>query len=276
MKKLLNVKLTYLRDSWKRSASLKWAVILLTPFLLLAGSRSLQAADEVGPQQARLLIEKWVETERLISEEKQKFRLASEMLEERISLVKNEIKSLKDKISETEDSIAEADKKRKEMVEENEKLKETSTFMTDTATDLEGRCKDLIKRLPNPIKDRIRPLSQRLPEDPAKTDLSLSKRFENVIGILNEVDKFNREVTAVSEIRDLTDGSSIEVSTLYLGLGQAWYTNADGDIAGISVPAEDGWQWQQDNTIALNVKEAIAVLNNEKVAEFIELPVKVK
>ena len=81
--------------------------------------------EESAPivEDTRAALEKWVETQRVISKEKKDLALAKEMLNERIELVKREIDSLHGKISEAEESIAEADKKRAELIEENEKLK---------------------------------------------------------------------------------------------------------------------------------------------------------
>jgi hypothetical protein len=98
-----------------------------------------------------------------------------------------------------------------------------------------------------------------------------------VIGILNEVNKFNRsEITVTSEVRKLAGGSSAEVTALYIGLGQAFYTGSNGTVAGVGHPSEDGWIWEPANDAAAEIAEAIAVLKNEKVASFIPLPVKVQ
>lgn len=224
----------------------------------------------------RAVMEKWVETQRTISRERHDWMLGREMLEERIRLVQREIASLRERIDEARTSISDADTKRTELVEENEKLKSAGATLADIMATLERQTLALNKQLPDPIRDRIKPLSQRLPDDPSKTQLSLSQRFQNVIGILNEINKFNRSIEVVSEVRKLADGSAAEVTALYLGLGQAHYTGANGTAAGVGRPGPEGWQWQPANDAAAQVAEAIAILNNEKVAGFVLLPVKVE
>jgi hypothetical protein len=122
----------------------------------------------------------------------------------------------------------------------------------------------------------VKPLSQRLPDDANETKLSLAERFQNVVGILNEVDKFNREISVTSEVRTLADGSSVEVTSLYIGIGEAYYVSANGAIAGVGVASEQGWIWKPANEAAPQIADVIAVLKNEKVASFIQLPVEVK
>ncbi len=224
----------------------------------------------------RATMEKWVETQRVISKEKQEWALGREMLNERIAVVEREIASLREKIDQAKESISDADKKRVELVDENEKLKSAAGMLAGTVAKLESRTAVLISRLPDPIRDRIKPLSQSLPQDPNATKLSLAQRFQNVVGILNEVNKFNREITVTSEVRTLADGNAAEVAAIYVGLGQAYYTGANGAVAGVGRPSESGWSWEPANDSARQIADAIAILKNEKVASFVLLPLKVQ
>jgi septal ring factor EnvC (AmiA/AmiB activator) len=117
-------------------------------------------------ENVRGVIEQWVQTQQLISKEKQDWALEREMLDERIKLVEHEIASLREKIGQAEQSISDADKKRAELVTENDKLKDAGEALKGIVTKLEARTFALNKRLPDPIRERIKPLSQRLPEDP--------------------------------------------------------------------------------------------------------------
>jgi len=260
----------------KRSLVICWmSVTCIVCFLFSGIARSAdENTDKI--ENTRAALEKWVETKRIISKEKRDFELSKEILNERIELVQHEIESLHGKITDAENSIAEADKKRADMIEENNKLKESSASLAGTLSMLEERTKQLLRRLPDPIRERVKPLSQRLPENPDETKLSISERFQNVVGILNEVDKFNREITVTSEVRTLPQGNSVEVTALYLGIGQGYYASANGVIAGTGTATADGWVWKQNNDAAVQITEAIAILKNEKVASFVRLPVELQ
>ena len=52
-------------------------------------------------------------------------------------------------------------------------------------------------------RERQAPLAQRLPQNSADTKIGLPERFQNVIGILNELGKANGEVTVATEIRTM-------------------------------------------------------------------------
>lgn len=225
---------------------------------------------------ARATLEKWVETRRIISDEQRDWVLGEEMINERIKLVQREIKSLCGKISESEKTITDTDENRSELIEENKRLKEASTVLNQIVSNLEDRTKGLLQRLPDAIHERVKPLSQRFPEDTEDTNQSLSERFQNIVGVLNEINKFNREITATSEVRMLPDGTSAEVTVLYVGIGQAYYASTKGDIAGTGSPSDEGWKWMPANDASEQIVEAIAILKNEKAASFVQLPITIQ
>ncbi|MGF1572416.1 MAG: DUF3450 family protein [Sumerlaeia bacterium] len=239
-----------------------------------SSSTSSETAQRIDT--ARESLQQWVETERLISKEKRDLELSREVLQERIALVQQEIESLRGKITSAEESIAEADLKRAELMETNDKLKQASASLAAIVASLEERTLTLLGQLPEPIKDRVRPLSQRIPKAGEETKLSTSERFQNVVGILNEMNKFNREITVTSEVRTLEDGSSAEVTALYMGIGQAFYSGGNGTIAGVGTATNEGWSWKSANDHAAEIARAIAILKNEQVASFVHVPVEVK
>ncbi len=231
--------------------------------------------DEADVDATRDTLEEWVETRRVLSKEKADWALGRELLEDRIELVRGEIESLRERIADAQSSIAEADEKRVELIEENQRYKDASVTLEEMVAVLEGRTRALLTRLPEPIVERVKPLSQRLPKEGAEVKQSLGERFQNIVGILNEVNKFNGEITVTSEVRDLSDGTSAEVAAIYLGIGQSFYAASTGTAAGIGRPGPDGWTWSESNDDAEAVRLAIAVMKNEAPAEFVLLPVRV-
>ena len=225
---------------------------------------------------ARGAIERWVDVRRVLSKEKRDWDVGRRMLEERVALVQRELEALRERIAEAQAGIAAADAQRGELVERNERLKGLSESLESTLRGLEDRTAALLGRLPDPLRARVQPISQRLPDDPAQAKLSLGERFLTVVGLLNEANKFNREVAATSEVRKLGDGATAEVTTLYVGVGQAFYVSGDGLSAGVGLPADGGWSFRAANDAAPAIAQAIAILKNEQVADFVPLPVTIE
>ena len=260
----------------------KIKVKVLVAFLLAMQAIPALAVDDenaVGEEIniSRTALAKWVETQRIISQEKRDFDLAREMLTERIKLLEREIEELESKVITAKNNISAADSKRLDIVKENQQYNNNFTALGNLIGRLETGMRTMVKSLPSNVKSDVQPLSQRLPdENTGETKLSLSERFLNVIGILNQVDKFNRAITLASELRTLEDGSSVEVTSVYIGVGQAYFVNATGDVAGVGIVTNEGWQWNENNEIAGAVSEVIAILNNEKVASYVQMPVEIK
>lgn len=223
----------------------------------------------------RATLERWVETSRILSREKLDRALAREVLQDRIRLVEREITGLRASIENARSSLAESDRKRDELLGEKERLVQASAGLVEVVARLEQRLRELLVRVPEPIRERVKPLSQLLPADPAQAKVALDQRFRNVLGILNELDKFGRELTLVSEVRSLADGTSAEVTTLYLGLSHGFYVNGSGTLAGVGRGTANGFEWTPAGDAAPAIAAAIAVLNNERVAEFVALPIRI-
>ncbi|MBL6720325.1 MAG: DUF3450 family protein [Planctomycetes bacterium] len=264
---------TSIRPAWGRLGA---AALLALPLLLVLEQRT-PAQDEQDPAAgSRTVLEQWVETERLLSKERRDWVLGRESLNERIGLVQREITSFEERITEAEASIAEADKKREELVAENDRLKAATSSLSETIVELEGRTRSLLVRLPDPIRDRVKPLSQRLPAEGAEVKASLSERFQNVVGILNAVNKFHREITLTTEVRDIGGGRQAEVTAVYLGVSQGYYVSNDGTAAGMGSSGEDGFTWTARNDSAGEIAEAVRILKNEAPARFVRLPITIQ
>lgn len=219
----------------------------------------------------------WVENRRAIAEERRKWAETREFLNNRIQLVQQEIDSLRGKIAELKKNITETDTKRQSLVTENEKLEQASSSLKGVIAGLETRCKQLLTQMPKRVREKVTILSQQLPADPAKeTDLSLSQRFQNVLGIMNALNKFSRDITVSSEILDLPGTGSVEVAVIYLGLSQAYYVSGNGQIAGIGRSSGQDWTWTPDNQIAPQVNQVLAIFKNEQPATFVKLPLTTK
>lgn len=227
-----------------------------------------------GPtlDETRMVLGKWIETQQIIAKERNDWQQGKEILAGRLELVKKELSSLEDKIKSAQTSVDESDAKRSQFEAQNLQLKATGDQLASNVTRLEEEVRDLFTRLPEPTRTKLMPLYQRIPEDPATTHVSVAERFQNVLGILNELNKDNNEITVGYEVRNLADGKPAEVRTMYIGLAQAFYVSAGGE-AGIGRPGETGWKWEPSKAIANDVLTAFDILQGKHTPAFVPLPV---
>ena len=240
---------------------------------------AMKVTSETAPiiEATRETLTKWVETKQLISKEKSEWATGKDILEDRVRLAQAETATVRDKLKEISAAVAEAQKKRDELAAQNDKLKATAEKSKAMVIAAEKKLRPLLPQLPEPLREKLKPIIARFPEDSEKSTASLAERLQNVLGILDQASAFNATVASVKELRTFPDGTRAEVTTVYLGLAQAYYTNREGTLAGTGHPGPDGWVWKPDNANGKKILLAVHILEGkEKGATFIDLPVKIQ
>ena len=240
---------------------------------------AMKVTSETAPiiEATRETLTKWVETKQLISKEKSEWASGKDILEDRVRLAQAETTTVREKLKEISTAVAEAQKKRDELAAQNDKLKATAEKSKAMVIAAEKKLRPLLPQLPEPLREKLKPIIARFPEDSEKSTASMAERLQNVLGILDQASAFNSTVASVKELRTFPDGTRAEVTTVYLGLSQAYYTNREGTLAGIGHPGPDGWVWKPDNANGKKILLAVHILEGkEKGATFIDLPVKIQ
>lgn len=248
--------------------------LFMAPALLAAGP--LHAEPPGSVEKSDEAMAAWLETSLLLSREKADWKALRATLEDRIALMESELAGLRQRTETAREEGARTAEEINTLEQEKDSLLRVSNQLAQDVAALEASLRAFLVKAPGPIRERVRPLSQRLPADSANATASTSERFQNVVGILNEMGKFGREISLASEIRDAGDGVQVEVTTMYLGFGQAYYVNPERGIAGVGRPGTDGWVWNMQPDIAAAVQQAIAIYRNELPAAYVRLPLEVR
>lgn len=251
------------------------ALVATTWFAPVASSAFQDEDDSRGTTRAAL--EQWVEVKRKIEKEKHDWAIAKDLLSDRVEVLKLEIENQRENIAEAEKSISEADEKLTETDQRKAALESALAALRARVIAVENRTKDVLERLPDPVKERVAPLADRFPKEPETSEMRLADRFQTVVGILNAANKFNREVYSTPEVRKLADGRTAEVTTMYVGIGQAWFASADGSAAGHGMPGPEGWVFKPvaGDAEKAEVSRAVKILSKEENPAFVRIPVKV-
>jgi hypothetical protein len=226
-------------------------------------------------EETRLTLSKWIETQQIISKERNDWQQGKEILQSRIELVGKEVGVLNEKITQSQAAVVESNAKRDQLIAENDLLKSSTSQLANAVTVMEEQVRKLSKLMPEPVAARLLPLLQRIPVDPTNTRVSTAERFQNVLGILTELNKVNSELAVTYEIKTLADGSSSEVQVLYIGLAQAYYISPRGE-GGIGRPTEDGWKWEPAPATSNSILKALEIIQGKETPTFVPLPMKIQ
>lgn len=256
------------------TARISGALVALVFLLGSAASAGGESAAPGSVDEARSALARWIETQQIISKEKRDWQQGKEILQSRIGQVRAELEATRGRLTELEAQGAEVRGKREAVEGDTEALDASLVTLREKVGALEGRLRGLRPRLPDPLQQKLAPLFDRMPAEPANTKISLAERLQNVVGILNEVNKSNGEITLVTEVRTLSDGKPSEVRTVYVGLAQAFFVSPSGK-AGIGRPGTGGWVWESADDLGPSVTEVVEILQNKAKPKFVPLRIKV-
>ena len=223
--------------------------------------------------ETRNTVEKWVEARQLRSTLEVDWQIEKEILSQSIEAYESELTSTEAQISKVDTGRGQVEEEFDSITSEKRSLIEYMDRLKGEVSRLESKLKQLSKLLPLAVSDRISPLLDRIPEVPLETKLSISTRMQNLLGVINEVDKFNGGVSVVSELRKNQSGAEVQAQVIYVGLAQAYFVDPSGEFAGVGSPGEDGWKWSIKPELAAKIQQAIDIYQGGKPAAFVELPI---
>lgn len=241
--------------------------------LLLVGTITVGAGTPVDD--ARENLQQWVATRQLTARLQADWRSQKEMLEQTVALYEKELENLNDQLTRTDTSTQQVDAERAKLEAENQELEEARAKAGELATRFEKHVRALASAFPPPLTIKLEPLMKQIPDDPVNARVTPVERMQNLVGILNEVDKFNSSVWVESELQKRPSGEELQVKTLYVGLGQAYFADKTGEFAGVGIPSSSGWQWEEKPGLGNAVLRCIAVYENTQPPAFVELPMTV-
>jgi septal ring factor EnvC (AmiA/AmiB activator) len=244
--------------------------------LLTAVSLTGTLSAQTSLNDKRDVVKNWIETRQTLARVRADWAAEKDTLTAAVAAFERELKTLNDSIGKADTGSVKTEDERKQVEADRAKLDAAIAQAKGVVTKLEAKLMQLSKALPEPVLAKVQPFFNRIPKDPADTKATLPERTQNLVGILNEVDKFNAAITVESEIRKNPAGADVQVRTLYLGLGQAYFTDTEGNYAGSGIPTAEGWQWTVQNDLSPAIRKAIAVYENTAPVQFVELPVQIK
>ena len=224
-------------------------------------------------EETRATLRKWIETESEIARAHNEWTEEKKTLDGILAVLASEKAMLQETLEKSEEEISQADAKRATLGAKRDDLKEASGVINQVIEGLESKVRELHPYFPEPLQVTIAPLYTRIPEVGEDTTDSLSARMQNVVGILAQVDRFNGGITLHSSPRTLDNGQTVQIKTLYLGLGCAYFIDKSGSYAGIGIPGPEGWIFQERADLAPVISEAIDVYEDPQKANFVQLPI---
>lgn len=284
MSRECHIRATVRRDSSPSFMALKTGWVTLSVISILWAIGYLRAEGDAGVvpgaaadvEVTRAIVEKWVEARQQLSRTRSDWEAEREMLQQTRALLQRELALIEAQFGKLDTNTVQVDKERAQAQDGLRASLEHHERVHRFAQGFEKRVNGLVPRFPEPLQELLKPLLARLPPDPANTKMTAPERFQVIVAILNEIDKFNTGLTIASEKRKNDRGEEVAVETVYVGLGAAYFVNDAGDFAGMGTAGPSGWEWTVRNELASTVREMIRIYRNERPARFLSLPAAIR
>lgn len=229
--------------------------------------------------ETRTLLEEWVRTETLISEEKSQWEVEKRVLQDIAEVANRELQLLETGIAEIQAKQTEGQQAKDSLLQRREELDLLVQRLEHYLPALEQQLLERVAWFPQPLLDIISLQVDRIPKPnttPGTEPPNFVLRAQNIAVILREADNFNSRITLDKPILELSGSKPKVYNVIYFGLGAAYFVDETGVIGGYGMPAKGGWQWKVTEKIAPHIKDAIAIYKRQIPARFIQLPIHVE
>ena len=238
-------------------------IVVLSQLALLIACASLSAQIK----DTHKIIEKWIETKLIISEETSKWESEKAALTDIKDALSQEIEQLDKSLEMFQKEETTIEQERSKLTARKEDAQKSTLEIFEKLERLRSEIDSIFKILPTPLGNKMIPFREKLDDQ----DLPLRKRLEIAVSILQSVHLFNRSVT-MERIEFTLEGKSREFMVIYFGLGAAYFVNESGTIAGYGKSVDDGWEWTRMDSLAPEVSNGVDLMKNRALPSFLELP----
>lgn len=255
----------------------KFSSLGLVAFGLAASIYLSQGAPTNLVENTRTTLQKWVEVRQLIGRTKADWINDKDVLQQSINLYQRELSTLAEQMTSVQTNSTAITNQRVPLEKEKAELKAANERLKVLLGELEAQVRAVTNLLPAPLlsSEGMQKALELIPADSNNTRIPVNVRMGTLVNLLIGIAKFNTEVTLHPETQVLPDGAEIQVTRIYLGLGQAYFVDRAGTFAGLGWPTPEGWHWETRNELASAIQDAIAIYDNTKPAVFLSLPAQI-
>lgn len=236
-------------------------------------------ATSDGPDDLRRSVREWIETMREIQKEEDSWEKDREVLQGYKEGLGKEIEDLKEQIARAKTERDGAAKDDLDKIARRDAYAKAKDALADGVRELEKGIVARLPLLPRALaqEPKVAQMTEEIRKDAGLTGdkgkEGLSKRLNNVLNLLSEVEKFQQTVHLRDELHKASDGREFNMKVVYFGMAAAYAVNETGDFALVGRPTRNGWEFAERTDLAPRIKELVGVTTGDIDAKFVTLPI---
>ena len=215
------------------------------------------------------LVEQWLSLNQQNSQLMSDWQLHKPVLEQRLSLLKQEQIQLVARLKQSKNQQDEVTLKRNHILNKQSQLESEQEVLTNWLKQEVSKLHNRLLQLPPPLKTSWQ-------HDLAQYEISQSnsEKLELLLVLQKKRTEFNERVTFEKSKIRLTQNDERLIEQLYFGEKLAYFSTPDGSQTGIGYIKDKKWFWQLGNSISYaQFQSAKAMLQHKEAASFIAMPV---
>ena len=220
------------------------------------------------------LVAKWVDLRRELTEEKESWEEEKAHLEQEQDILKKEQEILQNEIAVAREESLSIESQRSHLVARKKILNKAIDDCLPVLQSAEEDLREWQTFLPSSLLSP--PVKRAFDRLQNGSGQSFTRRLQLIVSLYGEIERLQNNVHVIKEVLKVKPDLSREMDIVYLGLARGFAVSQDNTIAGVGVPAENGWQWKWRNEIAPEVRNAVDFHSHEKTADFVHLPLTVE
>jgi len=222
------------------------------------------------------LVGKWMDLRAAIADEKRDWRIRSQQWKKEIELLRAEKGELAKKVERFNTSASAAKRDKSTVLASEatmEALLDALALLLDCA---EADLRRWVPMIPKPLGEAIAEQFDALPATAEQARaIPVTERALKIIAIYSQIETMQHGFHATRETLDTGGGKRRQVDVLYLGLARGFAVSSDNQWAAIGTPTAQGWSWSVRPAMALRIRKALEVYNQEQTAQLVNLPLQV-
>lgn len=222
------------------------------------------------------LVGQWMEIRTAIAGEKRDWLAKKQQWEIEIQLLEAEKAKLQNELESISKSVSDEQVQRSETIKNKEKIEQVLDELDPILSQAELSLRFFEPYIPLVTGDNIAKNFAELPATPQQaTELGLTDRIVRIAALFSQIETIQNNFYVSQEMLNVKGGKR-QVDVLYIGIARAFAVSSDNDWAAVGFPAENGWQWNENADIAMDIRTAIEVYNHHQTAKLVALPMQVK
>jgi len=222
------------------------------------------------------LVGRWMELRRTTADEKRAWEAQEQQWRTEIRLLEVEKAALEKEAAEARTLSTSVEKEGAAVLERKKGMTRNLYGLRPVLDRAESRLRHWESLIPSSLSGGLTDVFRGLPRTQKEAEKRpLSERVQMVLALYARIESLQHGLHASREVLHIEDTPGRQVEVLYVGLARGFAVSADSKWAAVGVPCSEGWAWEARPGIAEEVRDAIDVLNRQKSARLVALPMKV-